>query len=555
MGENVEGKTAIDRFWWFAAVLLLIFWFGNLEYRTLIHPDEGRYAEIPREIIVKGDWTTPRLNDLKYFEKPPLQYWVTALAYRVFGEHNWTARLYTSATGLLGVLVTLIAGWRLFGSTVGVTSAAILASSFVYLIGAQMLTLDMGLTFHLHLALVSFLMAQQAPGNERGRRAWMWVAWSACALAVLSKGLVGIALPILTLLVYTAWSRDWVVWRRLHIGSGFLIFLLVASPWFIAVSLENPTFLQFFFVREHFQRFATSEHNRTAPWWYFGPILALGVLPWLGLLPQALRAAYASSSNEGVNAQRFLLVWCFVTVIFFSFSGSKLPLYILPILPSLALLMGVAVTRLSDRQLAVRFLVTVPLAGVMLGALPLLRGVADRKFPPELSAAYEPWIVVAIVWLMLFALAGAVLAWKHRRQGALLAVTLAGLGFAHIAITESNELAPALSSYGIVKHMQSESGAFDRSVPFFSIQQYDQTLPFYLKRPLTLVNYADEMAMGIGLEPEKAVASDREFSARWQELRQAYAILHIRELPEFVEQGLSFREVTRDWQRVIIARR
>lgn len=234
---------------WALLGLLALIWFGGLEYRVLFHPDEGRYAEIPREMVVRGDWITPHLNDLPYFEKPPLQYWATAAAFEVFGQHQWTVRLYPALTGLLGVLLTALAGWRLFGRETGLTAAAILGSSFLYVLGGQVITLDMGLSFVLHLALVGFLWAQRAGASERETRHGMWLAWAAMALAVLSKGLISIVLPALALGVYIAWQRDWHLLRRLHLGGGLTLFQLIAAPWFIAVSARNPTFPDFFFIR------------------------------------------------------------------------------------------------------------------------------------------------------------------------------------------------------------------------------------------------------------------------------------------------------------------
>src|SRR5512144_382952 len=114
---------------WLLLLVVAIIWFGNLEYRKLIRPDEGRYAEIPREMVASGDWTTPRLNGLKYFEKPALQYWATATAYSLFGQHHWTARLWTALTGFLGILMTWYAGRRLFGALAGLYGALVLASS------------------------------------------------------------------------------------------------------------------------------------------------------------------------------------------------------------------------------------------------------------------------------------------------------------------------------------------------------------------------------------------------------------------------------------------
>ncbi len=150
-----------------------ILWFSNIEYRKLIKPDEGRYAEIPREMVVSGDWVTPRLNDLKYFEKPPLQYWATAVAYALFGQHQWTARLGAALTGFAGMVLVGFAGTRLFGREAGLYAAILLGGSALYVLMAHINTLDMGVTFFITLGIAGLLLAQQAGTDVRARRNWM----------------------------------------------------------------------------------------------------------------------------------------------------------------------------------------------------------------------------------------------------------------------------------------------------------------------------------------------------------------------------------------------
>ena len=193
-------------------ILLVAFgliWFSNLEYRKLVNPDEGRYAEIPREMVASGDWTTPRLNDIKYFEKPALQYWATAMAYTVFGEHQWTARLWSALTGFLGVLMVFFTGRRLFGATAGWYAALVLGSSLLWVLIGHVNTLDMGVSFFLSAAVCAFLLAQHDAADARARARWMLAAWAALALAVLSKGLIGLVLPGAALVLYIVIERDW----------------------------------------------------------------------------------------------------------------------------------------------------------------------------------------------------------------------------------------------------------------------------------------------------------------------------------------------------------
>ena len=173
------------RIWWLVIAVALI-WFSNLEYRKLIKPDEGRYAEIPREMVVSGNWVTPRLNDLKYFEKPPLQYWTTAIAYEVFGQHQWTSRLWTGLTGFAGILLVWFAGLRLFGREAAGYAALLLGGSLLYVLMGHINTLDMGVTFFITLGIVGLLLGQSG-ADKKIQRNWMLLAWAALGLAVLSN--------------------------------------------------------------------------------------------------------------------------------------------------------------------------------------------------------------------------------------------------------------------------------------------------------------------------------------------------------------------------------
>src|SRR5450432_1883348 len=203
--------------------LVLVFaaiWFSSLDYRRLVHPDEGRYAEVPREMVASGDWTTPRLNGIKYFEKPVLQYWITAAAYSAFGIHHWTARLWPALAGFLGVLFIGYVGGRLGGPMLGLYSAAVLGSSTWHVVNAHILTLDAGVAFWMSVGLGSLFIAQRDDATVAEERGWMLAAWAALALAVLSKGLIGLVLPGGTIVLYTLVRRDWSVWRRLHPVGG-----------------------------------------------------------------------------------------------------------------------------------------------------------------------------------------------------------------------------------------------------------------------------------------------------------------------------------------------
>src|SRR5690349_21212872 len=320
--------------------------------RPLANPDEGRYSEISREMATTGDWVTPRLNGIKYFEKPPLQYWAGAAAMERFGVHEWTARLWTALTGALGILLAWLAGTRLFDVRTGMFAAVVLGSSLMYVAIGHLNTLDMGLTFFLFAALCAFLLAHQDIATDRANALWMHVAWAAMGAAVLSKGLIGVVLPAATLVLYSIVQRDLMLWRRLHLITGSILFLAVCAPWFVVVSLRNPEFPWFFFVHEHFLRYTTTVHQRMEPWYYFVPLFIAGALPWLIVALDAIWRSALPEPRARFHVRRFLLIWCVFAFVFFSISGSKLPSYILPLFPALALLTGWRLTEISGKALA-----------------------------------------------------------------------------------------------------------------------------------------------------------------------------------------------------------
>jgi 4-amino-4-deoxy-L-arabinose transferase-like glycosyltransferase len=217
-------------------VLFGIAWFGTLDHRRLINPDEGRYAEIPREMVASGDWTTPRLNDIKYFYKPPLQYWATATAFTVFGEHHWTARLWPALTGFAGILLAAFTAGRLFSPTAGIISGAVLAGSVLWNVIGHANTLDMGVSFFLAAAVFAACLAESLPAAESRR--WLDGAWVLLALAVLSKGLIGLVLPAATVIVYMLWQRDWGFLWRLRPFRGLALLLAITAPCFIDVYMS-----------------------------------------------------------------------------------------------------------------------------------------------------------------------------------------------------------------------------------------------------------------------------------------------------------------------------
>lgn len=548
-----------------AALLIVVAWFGSLELRGLFIPDEGRYAEIPREMLASGDWITPRMDGLVYFEKPPLQYWLTAISYRIFGEDEWTARLPAALLGFLALLMVGYTGYRLWGGRAGLLAVAILSCSWGYFLAAQYLTLDMTVTACLSFALCSFLLAQN-DNRTFARNRWMLAAWLAAALAVLSKGLIGVALPGISLAAYVALRRDTSVLRRLDPIAGSALFVLVALPWFIAVQYRNPGFFDFFFVHEQFQRFAEPGHNRAGAWWYYLPIALVGLMPWTpALLKDGTdwlkqrwhdRRSRSRQPAGGFSAQWFCLSWVGAIVLFFSASHSKLPAYILPIMPAVALMLA---HRLQTRTLdGLRWPAWgCSVAGIALLALspwlPMLRGF--EAMGPEAIPSI-PWLQGAAVALIA---TGAAALWSirgRRTRTALAILVLGTLGFWNLVFAFLHQVDDHFSSERLIENLTGDRPPFHPELPFYSVGQFDSSVPFYLGRTVTLVATRGELGPGIDAEPSKAIPTIEGFDILWRvHAGQAYAILPPELFSELRDKGLPMNELMSDRRLVVVSRR
>lgn len=545
--QPLSSKTLL-----FLLALFAVLWFGTLDYRKLIKPDEGRYAEIPREMVATGDWLTPRLNGIKYFEKPALQYWATAAAFTLFGEHHWTARLWSALTGFLGVLATWFAARRLWGEGAAQSAAGVLGGSLFYGLIGHVNTLDMGVSYFLSAAVFAFVLAQRDFVTPRENRNYMLGAWLALALALLSKGLIGLLLPAATLVLYSLWQRDFSLWRRLHLFSGLSLLIVVAAPWFVAVSAANPEFAHFFFIHEHFERFLTKVHGRYQPMWYFAPILLAGMLPWLVGFFSTLWRAGRRDPAVRFQPRRFLLVWVAVVFCFFSLSDSKLASYILPLFPALAALIGwhfAEIVRRDPRALRWHALPLIPLALIGLALAREVTRLASPEVPAALYVAYQPWLMAASGALLAGALAGFIFSWRAMPRAALISLASGGLLFSQLILLGHDSLAPSNSAYAIAAQIRDQ---VKPGVPFYSVDTYDQTLPFYLKRTLTMVSYKDELGFGIDQEPEKFIPDLAGFAALWRAAPDAWALMAPDTYRQFLAKGLPMQVVAQDTRRIIV---
>ena len=531
-----------------AAFAILILWFFNLGHNRLTEPDEGRYSEIPREMLASGDWLTPRLNGIKYFEKPPLQYWMTAIAFSIFGENEFSARLWPALTavGTAGA-VYLFAFWS-GGALAGALSALILLSSPLMLIIGHINTLDMGLTFFLTLTMLSmvYLIRPNLAAKKKTRA--NLVLWSACALGVLSKGLVALVVPGIVIVAYILWRRDFTVFKNTNWFWGPLLFFALSAPWFVAVSLKNPEFARFFFFHEHFERFLTKSHDREGPPWYFIPILIAGYFPW-GLA--LLGGVKSDNSQIARNERLFLIFWAAIIFLFFSVSSSKLPPYILPIWPALALLTSHSLTQntlwIKKYFPWVSMIALITIGVVVFWKLPSYQ---SAHTPPSLYLDFSRYVGFASIALI--AVSGTMFTFYRRWETRKLVLSLAvgALLFWQIILWGYETLSPSYSGYKLSQVLREQVTS---DTPIYAVECYVQSLPFYLKRSLIIVNTPGELEFGLNQGDVPWYPHTADFIKKWPQMDNAAAILG-RDAYQQIK-SLPHRVIYQDLRRIAVVRR
>ncbi|KKB61804.1 4-amino-4-deoxy-L-arabinose transferase [Robbsia andropogonis] len=551
-------------------VAFAIVWFAPLDLRHLIPNDEGRYAEMAREMFTTGDWITPRYNGYKYFEKPPLQTWANALTFAWFGIGDWQARLYTALTGFGGVLLLGYTATRLYGAATGFYAAVILAGAPYWAALGHYDTLDMGLSFWMEWVLCALLLAQRTSATTRQRHGWMLVCWAGMAAAVLSKGLVGLILPGSVLIVYSIVSANLRVWQRLHILAGLTLFMVIVLPWFFLVQKANPEFFHFFFIVQQFERYLTPQQNRPGPFLYFVPVILLGFLPWLTLafptagtvkawrhpidtLRRAVSVWRADGRQGAINGTAFTVVWGAFIFLFFSVSHSKLIPYVLPVAPAIALLLAhgaVLIPSTRWQRHLQGYLIFLVIAAV---ASFVIRFVRTPRDSHQAFQTFQWWVFAGFVFCAVMTWFAMYLARNPRRMPASFAAVGCGwLGLCLIAGTGHDALGKPMSGAPLAPAIKAAMARAPADTPFYAVEKLDHTLPFYIGHTTIMVQGADELAFGVYAEPEKWIPNIKDWEARWRAERYAFALMNPAQYRKLVMEGLPMTVIAADAWRVVV---
>ncbi len=521
------------------AVLLLVFEPGKV---PLFEPDEGRYAEIPREMLATGDFLTPRLNGVLYFEKPPLYYWSVAASLAILGPTEMAVRLPGKLAAVSMVLLAVAFARRRWGTRTSLLAGLILASSILLVALARVALIDPMLSAALAAATFAFASFAEADaaGDARRSRYSLYAFHAACAAAILLKGLIGVVLPGGAIVVWTLVTGRWLTLRRVFSPGPLLLFFALAVPWHVAMALRHPDFLQFYFVHEHFQRFATTEHRRTGPAVYFIPVLVAGFLPWTAFFgrfreswPGFTRGAWRARSTEA-----FLWIWALLVFAFFSASRSKLIPYVLPIWPALSVLLALGIERArargaefrGDRRLAAVFfgLLFAAAAAYGWGAGFLERFGSGRTGLLALGALLGGFVVN--VSPRVFGL---------RREGDPVPwVAAPWLAFVAGLLVVLPGAARSVTPWPVTSRV---SEILDEGDLLMQKGHYLEVLPFYAKRltPVASLSWS-ELDFGRSHAGTEALfPKDEEFAASWNGDRRVLVVVHRDHLSEFGRPPLS----------------
>lgn len=519
-------------------ICFALFGFG-LGLTPLANPDEARYGEIPREMLATGDFVTPRLDGIKYFEKPPLTYWLVAGSMKMFGFDEAAARATPAVFAALGILLTYAAGRSLAGRDTGWWAALVQATSFLYFVHGRLLLTDMIVSVLISATLYCFLLAVREPPGRR-RRLLFYGLYASAALATLAKGLIGFLLPGAVMFLWLLLFNEWRRLRPFYLATGLMVFAAIALPWHLLVAQRNPEWAWFYFVHEHWLRFTTTEHGRYQPWWYFIPIILLGSFPWTGFIWPALRAALPARSirRSEYTDKAFLLVWAAFIFLFFSASKSKLVPYVLPVFPPLALLLGGYLAPRMRTPFAtglragfIGFSTIAGLLGVALMAVflkpKLLGNVANAD---ELSR----FGLLAGVFLFGGAL-GVYLLWRSENTKVALRLMLGSTAaFATVLVFASPAIARA-STKDLARTLDQQVKPGDIVLCY---HDYFHDFSYYARRTVGTVKYEGELELA--LDPDAAAkglhVDEAQFRELWNGPQRVYLVLRRSEMKTLAAQ-------------------
>jgi 4-amino-4-deoxy-L-arabinose transferase-like glycosyltransferase len=451
----------------------------------LIEPDEGRNAEVAREMAASNNYVLPHLNGLPYLDKPVLFFAAVAAAIEVFGANEFAARLMSL---FFGLATAVLAGWfalRFWGRDAALVAATATATAPLALGLSRVVIMDTALSFFVVFALMCFFFAIESRSEERTVPPFQWpwfvwtlVAWGAMGLGVLTKGPVAFAVPLLVAAPYAIRRRaSLAVWHPV----GPVVMFALVLPWVWAVSREIPDFLHYVVVTETWARMTTDELRRTEPIWFFLPVLLVGTFPWSIVALSSLRPKTPREESSDRRVRLYLWLWIVIPLVVFSLSRGKQEQYVLPLVPAVALLVA---SRWSSCWKGVRFGSVVwgllGAAFLIVAALGM-PGLDPARVSREIATYFAVGFGVAAV-------VGAVIAWlgaRTRRQLAVIGLALPLLAFPIVSVSLMESVAADRSARGLAAEVEN---SLTPDTELLWIESYASGVSFYLERTIPVAS-------------------------------------------------------------------
>jgi len=453
--------------------------FFNLGQRSLWEPDEGRYAEISREMVESGDWLTPRLNYIKHFDKPVITYWTIASSFKLFGQNEFTAHLPLVLIGLLGVLATFFLGKELFDARTGFLSAIVLISSLGYPVISRIVSTDIIFSFFCLLSYLFFV-----------RKNYI-LFYISLALAVMTKGPVLFIIVLIPLCAFLIYQRAWSTFKQIPWVKGTFLFILIATPWYIYQILNNAGLFNDWFVQHTVNRVIRDIKD---PVYFFLPVLIGLFFPWIFFLVSALKRNLSfkrTSLNEESAKLLLLFLWFALPFIFFSCIGKKLVPYILPLLPALAIIVGRLWARIMQntalmhkRSFSISYYLYLSILSIILVATVVFLSLGlDYRF--DIEATRINIIVIALI--MASTIAFSLFFFKSKKAwGLFVTLVISSSVFFLNAIDVLPKIEPNTnkSVKSLALKIKQDLTSEDKIVNY---RCFLKSLPFYLKRRTIVV--------------------------------------------------------------------
>lgn len=526
---------------------------------VLLTPDEARYTEVAREMLVQHNYVTPMVDGVFFLDKPALFYWLQASSLKLFGVNEWAVRLWPALFGVFGVLLTYVAGRKLYNRRTGLISAIVLLCCPLYFFAAHYVNMDLEVAVLVSGALYCYLIGMLKLTSSH-RALWLYAAYAFAGLAMLTKGMLGLAFPMMVIGAWILCLNQWRYLRQMRLLSGLCLSLAIVLPWFILVQLANPSFFHYFFVTQQFSRFLTHGFNNQAPIWFYLPVVLVGMLPWTLFLGQGMiqQLKCLSKNHPDRDKSLYLLLWPLLIFIFFSIPSSKIVGYILPVIPPLALIAGHWIAtqwEQPSKSLRISYLVfSIAALLLSLGIIVLCSNPKLAQFQPLFPYFYGVAAVLSIAAVVVLCVRKAILKFAYTAGATLLACVIIIAAMAKVPLESVKPFVPVVR-----QHITADTEVV-------SYQHFYQDLPMYLQRRITIVsdwdnpnivkhdNWRRELYYGIQANPASRqwMINPTQFWQRWHSDKPMLVFLSKKHLLAFKAEAKSPVHVLKTSQHIAL---